>query len=346
MANNLNDLTRQALRLHAGLGLVTDPSQYSDNFSLFWAELIDKRPDVLAAKPTLTLRCCIHMQACWLACGMPVFQIDENLLAGLLLTDAGSVTAEEWHMPYGTFAVLLPSGFWQMENLCTPGAMSNAWCVIFHRYHTLTKAIYQGDARLQTYLQAYITNEDGSEIWQRSLPPTSGALEPWLLETRYGVAEGDVVEPTSEYEATLLQACKQLVVNLSLLIAEQGPGKRVVTPVRNKAKLRRLKKNASSNASRGPSALGPQAPEVWQLGKVALLSAELIAAAKACGRAKERTEWKISKRFTVRGHWREQAYGKGGLLRRRKWIAPYWKGAGVKLAHLYTMDVDKGEGKP
>lgn len=34
----------------------------------------------------------------------------------------------------------------------------------------------------------------------------------------------------------------------------------------------------------------------------------------------------IDKRWIVRGHWANQAYGKGHLLRKRIWILPYWKG--------------------
>jgi len=34
----------------------------------------------------------------------------------------------------------------------------------------------------------------------------------------------------------------------------------------------------------------------------------------------------INARFRVRGHWRMQPYGEGRLLRRSKWIPPFWKG--------------------
>jgi len=40
----------------------------------------------------------------------------------------------------------------------------------------------------------------------------------------------------------------------------------------------------------------------------------------------EKTGRTIDKRFIVRGHWTNQAYGKGYLLRKRIWILPYWKG--------------------
>lgn len=40
----------------------------------------------------------------------------------------------------------------------------------------------------------------------------------------------------------------------------------------------------------------------------------------------ESTGKKIDKRFIVRGHWRQQAFGENMKERRRMWIKPYWKG--------------------
>ncbi len=31
-------------------------------------------------------------------------------------------------------------------------------------------------------------------------------------------------------------------------------------------------------------------------------------------------------RWIVRGHWRNQPHGPGSMLRKRIWIAPFWKG--------------------
>lgn len=36
--------------------------------------------------------------------------------------------------------------------------------------------------------------------------------------------------------------------------------------------------------------------------------------------------WKLSARFIVRGHWRNQVHGPQRSLRRRQWIQPFWKG--------------------
>ncbi len=36
--------------------------------------------------------------------------------------------------------------------------------------------------------------------------------------------------------------------------------------------------------------------------------------------------WKLMQKFMVRGHWRNQVHGEGRALRRRQWIAPFYKG--------------------
>jgi hypothetical protein len=45
----------------------------------------------------------------------------------------------------------------------------------------------------------------------------------------------------------------------------------------------------------------------------------------------------------VRGHWRDQPCGPGRAERRRKWIAPFWKGPkeGEKLSHVYEAEGTK-----
>jgi len=43
-------------------------------------------------------------------------------------------------------------------------------------------------------------------------------------------------------------------------------------------------------------------------------------------RAKDGSGKKLDKRFIVRGHWRNQPYGKGRSMRRHIWIIPHWKG--------------------
>ena len=65
------------------------------------------------------------------------------------------------------------------------------------------------------------------------------------------------------------------------------------------------------------------------------LPSQVIAAARAYGTPK----WELDRRFIVRGHWRNQAVGKGGADRKRIQIQPYWKGpeSGEALARAYEV---------
>ena len=50
--------------------------------------------------------------------------------------------------------------------------------------------------------------------------------------------------------------------------------------------------------------------------------------------------WKVTQRFIVRGHWRNQAYGTGLKERRRRWIEPHWKGPeeGARLPREFFVE--------
>lgn len=51
--------------------------------------------------------------------------------------------------------------------------------------------------------------------------------------------------------------------------------------------------------------------------------------------------WELEKRFVVRGHWRNQAFGPEHSLRRKQWIQPFWKGPeGITEAMQRTFVVD------
>lgn len=52
----------------------------------------------------------------------------------------------------------------------------------------------------------------------------------------------------------------------------------------------------------------------------------------------------LSKRFRVRGHWRNQAYGPAHSERRARWIAPYWKGP--TLAEMLARNYVVGRRQP
>lgn len=51
----------------------------------------------------------------------------------------------------------------------------------------------------------------------------------------------------------------------------------------------------------------------------------------------------LTKRFLVRGHWRQQAYGEGFQKHKLIFIAPFWKGPedGELIEKVYTVGVKK-----
>ena len=58
--------------------------------------------------------------------------------------------------------------------------------------------------------------------------------------------------------------------------------------------------------------------------------------------------WQLDKRFMVRGHPKMQVYGPGGSLRKRVYIAPYWKGEenlAKALERNYTVKLPKEPNK-
>jgi len=85
----------------------------------------------------------------------------------------------------------------------------------------------------------------------------------------------------------------------------------------------------------------------WTMGREVKLPGELLrATVDLVSHGKEaEARWKISARFIVRGHWRNQFHGAGRQLRHRIWVQPYWKGptGAEALKRLYTVDLPKGE---
>jgi len=87
----------------------------------------------------------------------------------------------------------------------------------------------------------------------------------------------------------------------------------------------------------------PSVPQRWVLGREIKLSPGMMQAARsvAIGTAtrKQRDAYRMHARFMVRGHWRNQAFGKQHAERRLRWIEPFWKGPEMAdgLARLYAV---------
>lgn len=86
-----------------------------------------------------------------------------------------------------------------------------------------------------------------------------------------------------------------------------------------------------------------RAVTTWEIGREIKLPKELREAARTLGRAdRNPAPWAVQSRMLVRGHWRNQACGKGRAERRKQWIAPYWKGSdvGAVVDKLYKIGAE------
>ena len=269
----------------------------------------------------------VHSLLRWVESGLPVFDLTHGFASALLLTDPADVSADLVHPPFDTFVVRFPDGFWHMEG-SDGGQVSVAFAIV-HAFD----AVATGGLRARPMMSVRLVGRDGkTSTWEALEPPRAGeALEGWLDEpvpdpiADTVVGRGEFVAPT-EHDRRLVVAFRRLYVNLCLYVAAHGRGEALG---RRDAKGRPVSSSAE-----------PQ-PDVWVLGREVKLARELVDAARAwtdaqSPRAGAREGWKLRERFTVRGHWRNQAHGPGRAERKLRWIAPYWKGEGPTFQHVYA----------
>lgn len=234
----------------------------------------------------------------WARAGGNQFEITRDLAAALLLTTVPKTERDEPRLPYDTLALTLPPG-------AVPFMMPNAET----EWADTLWIERRGDKTLLIVR------------WQ--------ILElHWVIDDHFEVDESDDAASLPEDEVTK-QAAVRLVRNFAIWLDAEGGVKKHRPEVVPK-KL--LEKRARGNETW---------PRHWLFGKEVKISPELRRAASeiVLGRAAERQVegWHVRARFTVRGHWRNQVHGAGRMLRRRQWIAPFWKGPSEKeaWAHLY-----------
>lgn len=289
----------------------------------------------------------LHAILHWAEQGMPVFDLTHGLCSALLLTDPADVDASEIRLPFGTFVVRLPQPFWEIEG----HTLGQKWPAAYAIVHTwLASPKPPGnDIPLKTHeYWANMPNEQRlvirlvskspsiettTQVWEILPPiPEEGSISSWIQTEVPDVVDQENLQNKSALETLiatsgddkyLMFAFRRLLVNLCLYISEKGRGERLVQPRRPGFK------------KRSPETIGP---DIWVLGREIKLDKELLESARAWTSAQkgQRDIWKIRSRFTIRGHWRMQAHGPAHSLRRRQWIAPYWKGQGAILSHIYT----------
>lgn len=289
-----------------------------------------KEIDVTASLDTLLST---HALARWNKYGLSVIRPTEELTASLVLTDPINVEPEVVKPPFPTYYVELPRNFF--SSLIPTGTESELRLIQIHHFFgpRLNVPVDIRDPQeLEVYRYLYLTII-GREVVLTDMLPVPGELDfdmkKWLDWTEE--REMDFPIPRTQEDINTIYSIRRLYINLCLYIAERGigtPKQKQPKKIRNKAKARRVTKKKP----------GPE-PQTWIIGQEVKVSPEVIRAAKDTTGAKTKG-WKIRKRYVVRGHWRNQAYGAKRSLRRKKWIEPHWRGPeeGQKVQHLYTGD--------
>lgn len=292
------------------------------------------------------IRICFRL-ACWMHYGMPVFRLTPDLFAALLLTDPTNVEPHLVRQPFPTFALTIPPNFWASED--PDGTKHDVHLAWVHTYTTLKSAtplteynslaaVLQRPHYVMTYLEALAgpvrLHENLLALPTEKTPDAS--LSPWL-DSPEKEAPGFMRIERTQDDLPIQAALRRLYVNLCLYVLEHGCGTREKTSL-----LTRLKKRTRKGRQK-PSLTAAQ----WLLGQHVKIHPELVLAAQNWVDAQRgiRTGWKVRKRYVVRGHWRNQAYGPKHSLRRDQFIEPHWKGPadGTKLQHIYVDNKTKGE---
>lgn len=133
----------------------------------------------------------------------------------------------------------------------------------------------------------------------------------------------------------LMHTIGRLVLNLALFVTNSEAPEPRGKPARS----------APVPASRPGRA--PVTPRVWLVGNEIKLAREVRdAARRVAAEGHGRMPWKVSARFMVRGHFREQPFGPGRAERRRIWIAPFWKGEDTAATLTRQYAVGEPEVEP
>lgn len=272
----------------------------------------------------------LHCLSQWLSFGLPVFSLTHSLLAGLALTDPSRIRLDSVRWPFPSFAVSLPTPFWTCPEI-KGSDVKLLW------YSECTSREMQNGRLLWVGTPARHGYRNGMG-WRWTTGGDGRSVHEVMYERKHGCSPCAGAESPKERSSELLiDAAFRVMVNLALYLAECHSPDYGARQKQNAKKGRALR------------------PQTYVIGHEVKLRPELIDAAKHWMEAQsgDRRRWSVSKRFVVRGHWREkQVCGsmvigtdgrrRWGSDRHRKWIEPHWKGDGPKvLMRVYDVSRPK-----
>lgn len=318
----------------------------------------------------------------WAQAGFPHFNLSDDFFRALAITDFGDPSDDPLYMPFNSFTMSFPKTFQLnfasrvfFHRVPTPSPLGEPLVWDLHR------AILMSSPTAWTQWPIGTTRADlwalGAVAKERRDLKVLGQLQTKLLdvvadktelEIDVEVAKMKVAQelqklPNAEARAEALRRLNEKVGKFKESSPISAPKTRedlYATPVTEEQadglnNLRTLLANVLTYIeAAGPLPAvarekrdAPLAVErihktrpIYDVGRVIKLDANTRQALSMGGAQ----GWRLIHRYMVRGHWRNQVHGPARSLRRRQWIAPFYKGPdNVVEALSRTYEVDLPE---
>ena len=263
--------------------------------------------------------------------GSPVFEIQPDLAKMLVETDLPSdISIELLHLPFEGIFLDFPSGiltdtgrtFERLSITCVPDDGS-------------FRIVYEPDKETSTHINLHFSREELGISEDEDLPSIKKAVETTrkLIIEDYGRMSEDEVSSmrkSQTFDDYFESDIFTFAINAALYITSHGADVQ-----EDKTEVREISSElqGEKKASRREKLLGllkkAKNRKIYICGSNLKQSREMAAELTKEGR-------KLTKRFRVRGHWRNQAHGHGRTERKHVFIQPFWKGP--TFAELLARD--------
>jgi len=243
----------------------------------------------------------------WMSNGAKIFRLSKELIDAFSMTDIPlDIQADDFKYPFDTFIVDGEKPLYQVD--IRRDTITNVHAILF----TDKRVVNTDSNTLLMTPDDQIRNEIEWDISLSGLTPGSEgyALDHMWVNMRNGESVISACNQPSnrEYRDTVTIPEAQKAVNIFF---------NTVMYINDMSR----NKNETETVCKAKYKVGG--------GKKNTVRCEYIRLSPPKSYISANKEWSgrtIDKRFRVRGHWTNQAYGKGRSLRRRQWIFPYWKG--------------------
>jgi hypothetical protein len=282
-----------------------------------------------------------HLATRWASYHMPVFRPSIALASMLALTDISAISMRDIRLPFPTFVIDNPlEWFFDFHGQACRASLISVHDILQRPLefdNTERRVIIDGTPLERLKKLATIAAQETAHGWWLTLQSSEGgAMRLWnrytpdmsadamcRVEGANGCSDWAEGEELNDKDHVLEEAAMRMVIGLALFIAEKGPGRKL---------------GRHTTKSRRRRGVGPRddKPEIYILGDDIIVPREIIDSATSL--VGNRTQWRLRRRFVVRGHFRNQACGPQRQERRPTWIRPFWKGPedGERLSHVYT----------